>query len=182
VRGGDKQSGVLVSRTKNQMQISKLHYNTKSATNFKHQCALVCRVNVGFGINQQLTRLCVTTRGSVMQSGAVATRTENRMQISKIQCNTKSATNINAHMHIAFTSDLASISIWHNAVRPFTAAQCRAVQWLLEQRIRSKLLKKIQDKISTKIQMQIRTTLFLSHSRQLCLQSAARTPPPGHFW
>ena len=69
--------------------------NSKSVINFKHECALVCRIHVSFGINQQLARLCVTTRGSEMQNGRTSmsvTRTENQKRISMtFQHNTKSA-------------------------------------------------------------------------------------------
>jgi hypothetical protein len=51
-----------------------------------------------------------------MQSGELATRTENQMQISKTNYNTRSATllkHTNAHPSAAFTSALAAISSWH---------------------------------------------------------------------
>jgi hypothetical protein len=53
-------------------------------TNFKHECALVCRIHVSFGINQQLARLCVTILGSAMQSGVLPTRTFSEIR-SKFQ-------------------------------------------------------------------------------------------------
>jgi hypothetical protein len=91
------QSGLAVTRTENQKRISKTQHNTKSATNFKHDCALGCRIHVRFGSNQQLARLRVTFFSSSMQSNLAVTRgptrTENQKRISKTQHNTKSATN-----------------------------------------------------------------------------------------
>jgi len=115
MRGSENQSGVLITGTKNQRQISKTKYKTKSATNFKHKCAPVCRIHVGFGINQQLTRFSETTVCSFHQRGPIATRTENQKQISKTQYpgntkqNQQQIFNINAH-RFPFTSALASIS------------------------------------------------------------------------
>jgi hypothetical protein len=79
------QSGALETRTQNQKWISKAQHSKTSAKKFKYKCALVCRIHVSFGINQQLTCLCVTSTGSLMQSGASATRTENQKWISKTQ-------------------------------------------------------------------------------------------------
>jgi hypothetical protein len=49
--------------------------------------------------------------------------------------------NMNAHLLFASTSALPAISSSHTAVRPQEAASCRAVDWSLEQKIRSKLKK-----------------------------------------
>ena len=67
----EMQSGVSISITENQKHISRTQYTsyTKSATNFRNKRALVFRVHVSFGINQQLAHLCVTITGSFMQSG-----------------------------------------------------------------------------------------------------------------
>jgi hypothetical protein len=61
----------------------KTKHNKNSATNFEHECAPVCRIHVSFRWNQQLASCRVTITGSVMQSGALVTRTENQMKISK---------------------------------------------------------------------------------------------------
>jgi hypothetical protein len=90
----EMQSGVSISITENQKHISRTQYTsyTKSATNFINISALVFRVHVSFGINQQQAHLRVTITGSFMQSGYMWTRTENQEYISKTQCDTKSAT------------------------------------------------------------------------------------------
>jgi hypothetical protein len=80
------QSGLQVTRTENQKQSQKTKYNTKSAANSKNKCALVRRIHVSFACNQQLAYCRVT---SVMQSGALETRTENQKQCSKTKYNTK---------------------------------------------------------------------------------------------
>ena len=61
----------------------KTKHNKNSVTNLEHECAPVCRIHVSFGWNQQLASCRVTFQGSVMQSGAFDTRTENQMKISK---------------------------------------------------------------------------------------------------
>ena len=61
----------------------KTKHNINSVTNFEHECALVCRIHVSFGWNQQLASCRVTIQGSPMQNGLLATRTENQMKISK---------------------------------------------------------------------------------------------------
>ncbi len=61
----------------------KTKHNKNSVTNFQHECALVCRIHVSFRWNQQLASCRVTITGSAMQSGALATRTENQMKTSK---------------------------------------------------------------------------------------------------
>ena len=61
----------------------KTKYNKNSVTNFEHECAPVLRIHVSFGWNQQLASCRVTIQGSAMQSGALATRTENQKKISK---------------------------------------------------------------------------------------------------
>jgi hypothetical protein len=66
-------------------EFQKHNYNTKSARNFEHKCALFCRIHVSFACNQQLESCRVTVIGSAMQSGALVTRTENQKQTSKTQ-------------------------------------------------------------------------------------------------
>ena len=61
----------------------KTKHNKNSVTNFQHECAPVCRIHVSFRWNQQLASCRVTMIGSVMQSGALDTRTENQMKISE---------------------------------------------------------------------------------------------------
>jgi hypothetical protein len=78
--GSDLQSGAFVSRKENQKQTSKTQYITKCAANSKYKCAPVLCIHVSFGCNQQLAHCRVTITGSVMQSGALATRTENQKQ------------------------------------------------------------------------------------------------------
>ena len=60
----------------------KTKHKKNSATNFQHECAPVCRIHVSFRWNQQLASCRVTIKGSVMQSGALDTRTENKKKIS----------------------------------------------------------------------------------------------------
>jgi hypothetical protein len=80
------QNGALNTRTENQKQyIKKQNYNTESAANFEHKCAPVRRIHVSFACNQQLANCRATVQGSEMQSGPLATRTENQKQISKTQ-------------------------------------------------------------------------------------------------
>jgi hypothetical protein len=64
--------------------------------------------------------------------------------------NKKQILNVNAHLSFAFMSALPAISSSHNSrnLSPELAAQCRAVRWSLEQKIRSKVKNKIQHKIS----------------------------------
>ena len=54
-------------------------------------------------------------------------------------------------------SALFAINCSHTAVRPFSAAKCRAVCWLLEQKIRSKVKNKIEHKISSKFKIYMPT-------------------------
>ena len=61
----------------------KTKHNKNSVTNFQHECALVCRIHVSFRWNQQLANCRLTIQGSVIQSGALETRTENKKKISK---------------------------------------------------------------------------------------------------
>ena len=61
----------------------KTKYNKNSVTNFEHECAPVLRIHVSFGWNQQLASCRLTFQGSEMQSGALVTKTENQMKISK---------------------------------------------------------------------------------------------------
>ena len=85
ITGSFMQSGALVTRTENQKRVSKKH-NATSLTNAKHQCAPVCRIHVSFGVNEQPESLAVFKAiHSVMQSGALVTRTENQKRVSKIQ-------------------------------------------------------------------------------------------------
>jgi hypothetical protein len=63
-------------------------------TDFEHKCSHVCRIHNSFACNQQLAYFRVTTRGSAMQSGELATRTENQMHTSKTKHNTKSAASL----------------------------------------------------------------------------------------
>ncbi len=79
------QSGAMATRTEHQKQSSKTQYNSKSASNYKHECAPVYRIHISFGINQQLASCRVTITGSNKQSGAMATRTEHQKQSSKTQ-------------------------------------------------------------------------------------------------
>ena len=58
-------------------KVKKTKYNTKSAANSKYKCAPVLCIHVSFACNQQLAHCKVTIKGSVMQSGAFATGTEN---------------------------------------------------------------------------------------------------------
>jgi hypothetical protein len=83
--GSKMQSGPLGTRNENHMPISKTQYNTKSVTNFGHECALVCGIHVNFACNQQLASCRVIITGSVMQSGASVTRTR------KLEANFKNA-------------------------------------------------------------------------------------------
>jgi hypothetical protein len=55
----------------------------KSVKQFKHESALVFRIHVSCRWNQQLASCRVTIFGSEMQSGALETRSENQMKISK---------------------------------------------------------------------------------------------------
>jgi hypothetical protein len=113
------QSGLAVTRTENQKRISKTQHNTKSATNFKHRCALGSHIHVSFEFNQQLARLCVTFFSSSMQSDLAVTRTENHKRISKTQHNTKSATNFKhkcaphfrIHVRFSFNQQLARLCV-----------------------------------------------------------------------
>jgi hypothetical protein len=56
--------------------------------------------------------------------------------------------NMNAHRIVAFTSASAEISSWQAAVRPFSAASCRAVRCMLEHQIRIKYRKTKHNKNS----------------------------------
>ncbi len=91
------QSGELETRTENQKQISKNTTQHTISNNFwKHKCAPVCRIHVGFGCNEQLAHfnsVNVTIRDSDMQSGASSPGTKNQKRISKTQYNTKFITN-----------------------------------------------------------------------------------------
>ncbi len=80
----EMQSGGLKTGTERRKKTSKTQYNTQSATKFEHECTPVCCIHVGFGCNQQLTRFAMIVKClSAMQSGELATRTENQKQISK---------------------------------------------------------------------------------------------------
>jgi hypothetical protein len=62
------------------LEAKKTKYNTKSGksvANSKQKCALVLCVDVSFACNQKLAYCRLTMKGSAMQSGALATRTEN---------------------------------------------------------------------------------------------------------
>jgi hypothetical protein len=80
ITGSAMQSGVSVTRTENQKEMSKNENNKNSATNFEHKCALVSRIHVSFARNQKLASCCVTVFGSEMQSG---TKTEIQKKVSK---------------------------------------------------------------------------------------------------
>jgi hypothetical protein len=71
-------------------RLAREQNSKKSATNFEHKCALVCRIRVSFGCDQQLTHCRVTIGGSDMQCGGLATRTENQIRFSKTRHSTKS--------------------------------------------------------------------------------------------
>jgi hypothetical protein len=55
---------------------AKKKYNTKSAANSKFKCAPVLCIHVSLFCNKQLAHCQATTKGSAMQSGGLATRTE----------------------------------------------------------------------------------------------------------
>ena len=61
----------------------KTKHKKNSVTNFEHECTPFCRIHVSFGWNQQLASCRVTVCGSAMQSGALPTRTENQIKMSK---------------------------------------------------------------------------------------------------
>jgi hypothetical protein len=71
------------------MRVRGRKYNTKSESNFKNKCAPVCRIHVSFAYNQQPAHCRITHKGSAMKSGFLATKTENRKQMSKSKYNTK---------------------------------------------------------------------------------------------
>ncbi len=77
----------------------KTKHNKNSATNFQHECALVCRIHVSFGWNQQPASCRATIHGSAMQSGALVTRTENQKKISKNKTQQKFSNNFSTWMH-----------------------------------------------------------------------------------
>ncbi len=160
----------------------KTKHNKNSVTMFEHECTPVCRIHVSFRWNQQLASCRVTIHCSFMQSGALATRTENKKKISVNKTQQKFSnkfSKMNAHRSVAFTSASAEISSWQAAVWPCSAAPCRAVRWRLKQKIRWKYQWTKHNKNSvTNFQKWMRTCL--SHSRQLWLKSAAGKLPCDH--
>ena len=87
----------------------KTKHNKNSVTNFEHECAQVCRIHVSFGWNQQLASCRVTIFGSEMQSGALATKTENQMEISKNKTQQKFRNKFSTWMR---TCSLHSRQLW----------------------------------------------------------------------
>jgi hypothetical protein len=86
----EMQSGGLITGTESRKQTSKTQHNTKSVNKIEHKCTPVCCIHVSFGCNQQLALFIkITTYCSTMQSGQLATRTENQKRISKTQYKTK---------------------------------------------------------------------------------------------
>jgi hypothetical protein len=81
-------------------------HKTKSATDFKHKCALVFLVHISLGMNQQLASLCVTIHGSEMQFGVSITRTAISKKHNATQ-NQSQISNTNAYLVVSFTLDLA---------------------------------------------------------------------------
>jgi hypothetical protein len=76
------QSGASPTRTGTQKQISTTQYNTQPVTNFQNKCLPINCIHVSFGCNQQLAHCRATIPGSVMQSGGLATETENQKHTS----------------------------------------------------------------------------------------------------
>jgi hypothetical protein len=69
--GSEMHCGEFTTTTTKSQEQFHQHNTTDSATNFKDECAPICRIRVTFGRKQQLARLCLTFASSFMQSGAI---------------------------------------------------------------------------------------------------------------
>ena len=172
------QSGASVTRTQNQRQNSKTQRNTTSSTNVKHECAPVCRIHVSIGVNKQLESLAgfqdFKAIRNVMQSGALVATTENQKRISKTQSRTTSLTHLKdkctpvCRIHISFgvNQQLACFNV-------ITSGSDMQSHDLVARTKNQKQISKTQCNTTSFTHFKTSVSTRLSHSRQLCLQSAA---------
>jgi hypothetical protein len=76
------QSGASPTTTETQKKISTTLHNTQPVTNIQNKCLPINCIHVSFGCNQKLAHCRATITGSVMQSGGLATETENQKHTS----------------------------------------------------------------------------------------------------
>ena len=91
----------------------KTKHNKNSVTNFEHECALHLRIHVSFGRNQQLSSCRVTSCDSEMQSGLLATRTENQKKISNNKTQQKFRNNFQTRMRQHKSAVLLVVALVH---------------------------------------------------------------------